>query len=111
LYHERNAGEERSSCDTFLFFNPGFGHSNLQKSWEQTLQCIVSEEQQTPRRLLLTAHSEKDALRDTAILKDRYGLSVEYAINSFASRIQYQDPFDRNHYVSPNHYVAVVSIP
>jgi hypothetical protein len=115
LYHE-NSEIETNDRDAFIFFNPGFGHDNLRKSWEATLGRIIKQRQtsvktsRAPRRVLLvTAHSEKDADRDSRILSNDYGLNVTYSLNPFASRITYQDPFDEHHFVRPNHYVAVVS--
>jgi hypothetical protein len=59
--------------------------------------------------LWLTAHSELDAERDAHLLLDQWGIHVDYRPNPFASRIVYQDPFDKSHFVSPNKYVAWIS--
>lgn len=101
--------------DAFIFFNPGFGHPNLQKSWEPTLKIILDQRQKssrkTQRALLLTAHSEQDMERDAAILDEVYGLkNVVYHENPFASRVAYEDPFEKNHFVRPNHFVATIII-
>ena len=102
----------RNAWDAYIFYNPGFGHPNLQKSWEPTLKLILGGGQENTRSvLLLTAHSEHDMARDASILKNTYGLSdVIYHENPFASRIKYEDPFEKNHFVRPNHYVATVAI-
>jgi hypothetical protein len=103
------------SWDSYIFFNPGFGHPNLRKSWESTLQLILDQGQTgtrtTPCALLLTAHSEQDMARDAGILSNVYGLKdVVYNENPFASRVSYEDPFEKNHFVRPNHFVATVLI-
>mmetsp|Transcript_4331 Transcript_4331/g.10459 ORF Transcript_4331/g.10459 Transcript_4331/m.10459 type:complete len:372 (-) Transcript_4331:275-1390(-) len=101
--------------DTYIFFNPGFGHPNLRESWEPTLNMLFDRERSSDREtgpvLLLTAHSEKDASRDTAILRDFHGVTdFEYRENPFASRVAYEDPFEKQHFVRPNHYVATVNL-
>jgi len=101
--------------DAYVFFNPGFGHPNLRKSWESTLKLVLDRGREstneTPRSLLLTAHSEHDMARDAAILSNIYGLrDVVYHENPFASRVVYEDPFEKNHFVRPNHYVANIVI-
>ena len=114
-FHENPVKEKLNSWDAFLLFNPGLGHSNLQKSWEPTLNLILDRGHErtsnTPRVLLLTAHSEHDMDRDAAILTKDYGLKdISYRENPFASRIAYEDPFEKNHFVRPNHYIATVVI-
>eukprot|EP00536_Pseudo-nitzschia_multiseries_P017096 jgi/Psemu1/314000/fgenesh1_kg.1378_\ len=99
--------------DSYLFFNPGFGHPNLRQSWEPTLTMLFergpSSDRETPLVLLLTAHSENDASRDGTILRDIYGvMDFEYHENPFASRVTYEDPFEKGHFVRPNHYVATI---
>ena len=91
-----------SRWDAFVFYNPGFGHPHLRGDWKPTLDRVLA----LPYPMLLTAHSEMDAERDTQVLRDMYGLYAEYQENPFASQISYQDPFDKNHFVRPNHYVA-----
>jgi hypothetical protein len=109
LYHEDPQRLAHSSpWDAFVFFNPGFGHPNLQTSWEATLHKILQELRASPGRMLFTAHSEKDADRDSKLLWEKFGLRVQYRENPFASRIRYQDPFEPDHYVQPNHHVAFV---
>lgn len=115
FFHKSPAREKLSSWDSYIFFNPGFGHPNLRKSWEPTLNLILGRDQDTtdnkPRVLLLTAHSEHDMDRDAKILSNDYGLKdVPYYENPFASRIAYEDPFEKNHFVRPNHFVATVVI-
>mmetsp|Transcript_50284 Transcript_50284/g.58089 ORF Transcript_50284/g.58089 Transcript_50284/m.58089 type:complete len:198 (+) Transcript_50284:633-1226(+) len=114
LFHESpfcNNNQKSRCWDTYVFFNPGFGHPNLRQSWEDTLNIIIRNQGQLQRSLLLTAHSEKDAIRDSNILHNVYGLKhIEYYENPFASRIVYEDPFEKGHFVRPNHYVATVII-
>lgn len=114
-FHESPVKEKSNSWDVFILFNPGLGHPNLQKSWEPTLNLILNRGHKTtgntPRVLLLTAHSEHDMDRDAAILSNDYGLKdISYHENPFASRIAYEDPFEKNHFVRPNHYIATVVI-
>ena len=109
-----NASNQKGKLwDAYVFFNPGFGHPNLQQSWEPTLKLLLDQGRSGFHKkksiLLLTAHSEKDASRDFSILRDVYGLkTVEYKENPFASRVTYEDPFEREHFVRPNHYVATI---
>jgi len=114
LFHESpfcNNNQKSRCWDTYVFFNPGFGHPNLRQSWEDTLNIIIRNQGQLQRSLLLTAHSDKDAIRDSNILHNVYGLKhIEYYENPFASRIVYEDPFEKGHFVRPNHYVATVII-
>lgn len=107
LLHEATTTNTDPQWDAYIFLNPGFGHTNLQDAWHPTLERVIEEE----RSILLTAHSELDSLRDSEHLKQRYGLDVHYSVNPFASRITYQDPFDKDHMVRPNHYVAHVFVP
>lgn len=88
--------------DAFVFFNPGFGHPHLKDGWRKTLEQILP----LGRPILLTAHSEFDAKRDAELLESRYGIMVKYEKNPFSSRISYPDPFQNDHRVSPNNYVA-----
>ena len=115
FFHESPTKAMKSNgnaWDAYIFYNPGFGHPNLLKSWEPTLKLILGGGQENTRSvLLLTAHSEHDMARDASILKNTYGLSdIIYHENPFASRIKYEDPFEKNHFVRPNHYVATVVI-
>jgi len=116
FFHDIPAVKANSKIwDAFLLFNPGLGHPNLRKAWEPTLKLLLDGGPKNPRKrpimLLLTAHSEKDMARDAAILTDFYGLKdVVYQKNPFASRVAYEDPFEKNHFVRPNHYVATVMI-
>jgi hypothetical protein len=112
--NNNNSNQNTRYWDTYIFFNPGFGHPNLQKSWADTLEIILGKKNQgniNPCSLILTAHSEKDAMRDSNILSNVYGLkNIEYHENPFSSRIAYEDPFEKGHFVRPNHYVATVII-
>jgi hypothetical protein len=102
LLHDEANNDER--WDAYIFFNPGLGHDHLEANWRPTLEKVIEEK----RPMLLTAHSELDAMRDSQRLGGYYGLDVQYSINPFASRVTYEDPFDRKHIVRPNHYVAYV---
>lgn len=109
------ANPNTKSWDAYIFFNPGFGHPNLRKSWESTLELLLDRGQTSTRRkpcaLLLTAHSEHDMHRDAELLRSVYDIEdVEYHENPFASRVAYEDPFEKSHFVRPNHYVATVLI-
>ncbi len=91
--------------DAFVFFNPGFGHPHLKIDWIPTLERIIP----LGRPMLFTAHSKLDSRRDWIQLKETFGIEVDYKKNPFSSRIRYQDPFDSNHRVRPNDYVAQVA--
>jgi len=93
---------QASKWDALVFYNPGFGHPHLKEGWKPTLDLVLP----LPYPMLFTAHSEIDAQRDMEFLRDSFGLQVDYRENPFASQISYQDPFDMNHHVRPNHYVA-----
>mmetsp|Transcript_25016 Transcript_25016/g.58694 ORF Transcript_25016/g.58694 Transcript_25016/m.58694 type:complete len:345 (-) Transcript_25016:107-1141(-) len=114
LFHDVPAVEANADpWDAYLLFNPGVGHPNLRVSWEPTLNAILgtNHPRRRPGALLLTAHSERDMARDAAILRDVYGLeNLAYRENPFASRVSYEDPLEKHHFVRPNHYVAAVAI-
>jgi hypothetical protein len=129
FYHEMPSQSSTSLWDAMILFNPGLAHPNLQTSWRSTLDAILhhqgretqqqqqQQQQQQKRkpccRILLTAHSAKDADRDAKRLREEYGMAVEYQENPFASRIRYQDPLlDPSHHnlVRPNHYVATMDV-
>ena len=90
--------------DAYVLLNPGLGHDNLIEGWEPTLDRLVAEKKPT----LLTAHSLKDAERDSSRFRRLYDLNVRYHLNPFASRITYEDPFDPGHIVRPNQFVALI---
>lgn len=96
--------DETEIWDTYVLMNPGIGHEKLKDGWKPTLDRILGN----IRPVLLTAHSEKDADRDATLLKQVYQLDVQYEENPFASRVQYEDPFDKNHFVRPNHFMAMI---
>jgi hypothetical protein len=103
LFHQL----EPEDKDAFVFFNPGFGHPNLQASWQPTLETLFH--QHTPPPLLLfTAHSPLDVQRDVQVLQQYHVMrnvhATDYALNPFASRIVYADPFLKGHLVQPNLY-------
>lgn len=101
---------DENTWDAYILFNPGLGHANLRASWEPTLQLLLSASSTVgltgnTARIVLTAHSRDDAVRDTHLLTN-YLLPEAplYRENPFASRIVYQDPLQDNHWVRPNHY-------
>jgi hypothetical protein len=95
---------EEDSWDAYALMNPGLGHKNLLEDWKPTLDRILAADYP----VLLTAHSEKDAHRDASLLRNVYGMEVEYQVNPFGSRIHYEDPFDKDHFVRPNHFMAII---
>jgi len=118
-FHHSPAGSSGDTdtkfWDFYIFFNPGFGHPNLKKSWEPTLELLLNRRQKETDKarsaLLLTAHSEYDMTRDATILSSEYGLKdMIYHENPFASRVSYEDPFEQNHFVRSNNYVSTVFI-
>jgi hypothetical protein len=115
--------------DAYILLNPGLGHAHLKEDWKPTLDLLLPrttarkssesesptlKEQQRPApKILLTAHSKLDAERDAALLAQEYPLCsqtmstpLQYADNPFVSRIAYQDPFEAQHLVRPNHYLV-----
>lgn len=104
------------SYDAYILLNPGLGHAHLKKDWKPTLDLLLtttSAEEERHPTILLTAHSKLDAERDAALLTQELYTSssqtkriITYAENLFASRIDYQDPFDIQHLVRPNHYLV-----
>jgi splicing suppressor protein 51 len=92
------------SWDAYVLMNPGLGHNNLIENWKPTLHRLL----QANKPILLTAHSEIDAQRDAALLREVYRIDVNYELNPFSSFIRYEDPFDKNHYVSPNRFMAII---
>lgn len=101
-FHDISLEKERQ-WDAFLLLNPGLGHPNLKQNWIPTLEKLRG------KSLWLTAHSKLDAERDAQLLLDQWGINVDYRPNPFASRIVYQDPFDKFHFVSPNKYLAWIA--
>jgi hypothetical protein len=115
------------SYDAYILLNPGLGHVHLKKDWKPTLDLLLTArssdaveegQQRHPPTILLTAHSQLDAERDAALLTQECSSStasspttttkriISYAENPFASRIDYQDPFDAEHMVRSNHYLV-----
>lgn len=99
-----------NTWDAYILFNPGIGHVNLRKDWEPTLALLLSSKSTVgltgnTARILFTAHSQRDAMRDADLLANyllpEFPLYVE---NPFSSRIEYEDPFQAEHIVRPNHY-------
>lgn len=103
--------------DAFVLFNPGLGHPNLARDWESTIDFLL----RTKKPILLTAHSEKDALRDLQALRDRISeegstqpaINAGYQLNPYASLMKFRDPFasdnDPVHIVRPNHSVLLLN--
>ena len=101
---------DENTWDAYILFNPGLGHDNLRHQWEPTLQLLLSAQSTVgltgnTARIVLTAHSARDAQRDTDCLT-QYLLPEAplYHENVFASRIDYEDPLEKGHIVRPNHY-------
>jgi splicing suppressor protein 51 len=93
--------------DGFVLFNPGLGHEHLRHGWLPTLENLLN----TKKPMLLTAHSERDAHRDAALLQELLGRPVEYRANVFQSRITYKDPLSNdNHLVRSNSFFARIII-
>jgi hypothetical protein len=92
-----------------VLFNPGLGHPNLKADWRPTIDLLLGRRQQSRESasVLLTAHSEVDANRESTYLKEGFGLPIDYRLNPFASEITYEDPFDNTHVVRPNHFAAM----
>lgn len=101
LFHDLK-DETTKQWNQFILLNPGLGHLHLKDNWLPTLEKLQG------RALWLSAHSELDAERDSGILKNVLGLEVVYKPNPFCSRIIYEDPFDKQHFVSPNKFIALV---
>jgi hypothetical protein len=107
------------SYDAYILLNPGLGHAHLKEDWKPTLDLLLttksaaekSERERHPT-ILLTAHSQLDTERDAALLTQELSSSsqtkriITYEENPFASRIDYQDPFDTQHLVRSNHYLV-----
>lgn len=99
----------RNVWDAFVLFNPGLGHPHLAKQWLPTLKFLIG----TNNPILFTAHSTIDAERDRLVLEqllevDRNNGSnqaIEYEPNPYASRLEFVDPFSKEHVhiVRPNH--------
>ncbi|KAL7496405.1 hypothetical protein ACHAWT_004562 [Skeletonema menzelii] len=106
---ESSPEEIKNAWDGFVLFNPGLGHPNLAKHWKPTLKFLVG----TGKPILFTAHSKIDAKRDQQVLEklladcddDRI---VQYAVNPYASRMKFVDPFSKDHVLSPNHSVFLL---
>jgi hypothetical protein len=116
--------------DSYILFNPGVGHPNLQSSWQPTLQLLFEQYYRINSLagccLILTAHSALDAERDSRLLQQYISFSYDtttidcdyeiqttkYTENPFASRIYYHDPIvppgqDHPHILHPNQYIAI----
>ena len=101
---ESSTEQIKNVWDGFVLFNPGLGHPNLTKHWKPTLKFLIG----TGKPILFTAHSTIDAERDRQVLEksladcddDRI---VQYLVNSYASRMEFVDPFSKDHVLSPNH--------
>ena len=99
----------RNVWDAFVLFNPGLGHPHLAKQWLPTLKFLI----RTTNPILFTAHSTIDAERDRLVLEQLLAVdrnngsnhSIEYEPNPYASRLEFVDPFSKEHVhiVRPNH--------
>jgi len=93
---------EKHKWDLLVLFNPGLNHPNLYDSWKYSWDVIKDSE--IP--VMLTAHSYVDAKRDAEIVFPKVSDCNLYDLNMFASRMEFNDPFDTNHIVRPNLYIA-----
>lgn len=102
---------DENTWDAYILFNPGLGHANLRSSWEPTLKLFLSSKSTVgmtgnSARIVFTAHSKQDARQDADLLANYLLPEFPfYQENVFASRIEYDDPFEAGHVVRPNHYV------
>ena len=99
--------------DALALFNPGFGHHALVGAWEEALRAML----RGGAPMLVTAHSERDALRDRAAIERAaraVGMRPEDvwverpALNAFRSRKKALDPADPEHVTAANWSAAVV---
>ena len=98
----------KNAWDGFVLFNPGLGHPKM-KHWKHTIKFMIG----TGKPILFTAHSTIDAKRDQLVLEklladcndDRI---VQYETNRYASRMEFVDPFSKDHVLSPNHSVFLL---
>lgn len=100
----------------FLLYNPGIGHPNLIKSWRPSLDFIAK----TTKKVLITAHSDIDAARDSKVLHEIQSGSdivndvpISYEKNAFKCKTLFEDPCasDKDSHtsvVSPNHAVCAM---
>ena len=102
-YFHDMPSEKDKPWDGIILLNPGLGHPHLRANWIPTLEKLRGQS------MWLTAHSALDAERDAQLLRNEMGIDVNYELNPFASRISYQDPFDKTHFVSPNKYIAWIA--
>ena len=102
---ESSTEQIKNVWDGYVLFNPGLGHPNLTKHWKPTLKFLIG----TGKPILFTAHSTIDAERDRKVLEklladcDDADKTVQYAANPYASRMEFVDPFAKDHVLSPNH--------
>lgn len=106
---EGAVARDSSRYHGIVLFNPGLGHPNLKADWRPTIDLLLGRRRQSRESasVLLTAHSEVDANRESTYLKEDFGLTIDYSLNPFASEITYEDPFDNTHVVRPNHFAAM----
>lgn len=127
-----------NNWDGFVLFNPGIAHPHLIQSWNPTMDFILK----TQKSIIITAHSNIDKVRDQNLLRhlimskmvegrergDKNNFSqeqevmtvqkmvkglVKYNMNSFASKMVFEDPFatDGNEtMVRPNHSVCLIAL-
>ena len=110
-FFHNDPGLSNTNYNGFVLFNPGFGHPNHKEGWKPTLQLLM----ESPRPVLVTAHSSWDAERDANAFREYFPHTpLDYQENPFASRIVYKDPLPtttggsggEDHYVSPNMFAA-----
>lgn len=90
-----------------VLFNPGFGHTYLQKKWVGTMQLLI----QSNIPLLITAHNQADCDRDLQALngivptvgstncdnntsQNRICLPLRYMANPWSSQLDVVDPLN-----------------
>jgi len=127
-----------NNWDGFVLFNPGIAHPHLIQSWNPTMDFILK----TQKSIIITAHSNIDKVRDQNLLRhlimsqmvkgrdrgDKNNFSQEekmmtvqkmvnglvtYNMNSFASKMMFEDPFatgGNDILVRPNHSVCLIAL-
>ena len=108
--HDYADEHRRASWTAFVLLNPGLAHPHLTKGWKPTLHYILEQAIQEHKPVLLTAHSQLDAVRDWNLLQSELSQIQlpPFRRNAFASHITYEDPFDKTHMVQPNHSFLII---
>jgi hypothetical protein len=97
LYHtyhnEINEQEDAydKQYDAYILMNPGIGHPYLKKLWQPTLQLLfeqffgIRSTANNGCTILLTAHSMKDALRDSKELRQYLVFTEDYNTDQYVT--------------------------